>query len=186
MFGWLRKLFGGSSAPPREPTDTSPKGVYSTLRHKALTMHREDVGLTSPPIQSPAWGVIMESSYPTATATLFTLSNGHTSLYLSTGAAVLGGEGHEPVRKAVARFVEAANGLIQHLSRTSSTPVPATGSVVFYALTDATILTAAADRQELASGRHPLSPLFFAGHGVLAELRKISGAKTGTPSASEL
>jgi hypothetical protein len=35
MLGWFRKLFGGSSGPPRLSTDTSNGGVYSGLRAQA-------------------------------------------------------------------------------------------------------------------------------------------------------
>jgi hypothetical protein len=117
----------------------------------------------------------MESGFPSATATLFTLADGTTSLYLSSGGGVIGGQGHETVRQANAAFLDAANRVRGELRLTTEFPVPAVGQMIFCALTDAGILTWGGPDVELGAGRHPLSPLFVAGHGVLTQLRLVSG-----------
>jgi hypothetical protein len=174
MLSWLRRVFGKSSSAPRVPTDTSPRGVYSGLRHQALSIRRTEAGIPAPPPGAPAWGVLMETGYPGATATLFALSDGTTSLYTSSGGGVIGGHGHEGVRQANAAFIGAANQFRQHLKPCESFPLPATGHTVFYVLTDAGILTGGGLEDDLGYGRHPLSPLFHAGHGVITQLRQIS------------
>jgi hypothetical protein len=174
MFGWIRKLFGKSSGPPRVPTDTSPNGVYSSLRGGALSTRRAEVGIPAPPRKAPVWGMLMETGFPEATVTLFAVTDGTTSLYFSNGGGVLGGHAHESVREANAEFLETANRLSRHLTPTTTFPVPQTGHTVFYALTDSGILTGHGLEEDLGEGRHPLSELFHAGHGVLTELRLIS------------
>ena len=124
MFGWIRKLFGKSSGPPRVPTDTSPKGVYSSLRGGALSTRRAEVGIPAPPRKAPVWGMLMETGFPEATVTLFAVTDGTTSLYFSNGGGVLGGHAHESVREANAEFLETANRLSRHLTATTTFPVP--------------------------------------------------------------
>ena len=114
MLAWLRRLFGTAPV-PRLPTDTSPDGLYSKLRHRALTTPREEVPLTTPPIQSPAWGMLTELDLKGSTVTLFVLADGTTSLFRSAGG-VIGGQSHETARKAAVTLLDVANGLIAHFN----------------------------------------------------------------------
>jgi len=122
-----------------------------------------------------AWGTLMETGYDGVTATLFALFDGTTSLYLSTGGGVIGGQGHEPVRRANAAFLKQTNDSLEHLSPCETFPIPSSAHTVFYVLTDSGILTGGALENDLGSGRHPLSPLFYAGHEVITQLRLVSG-----------
>jgi hypothetical protein len=63
---------------------------------------------------------------------VFALSDGTTSLYLSSGGGVIGGHTHESVGQANAAFLETANHHYQHLEPSESFPVPATGRTLFY------------------------------------------------------
>lgn len=172
MFGWLKKLFTSSIKVPLVPTDTSG-GVYSGLRSRAFSMRSSDVGITSSKAQT-AWGILMETGYPGATATLLALNDGTTSLYLSSGGGVIGAHSHETVRIANSQFLDVANLNIQHMKPTLSFPVPAMGETIFYVLTDGGTLTACAPEQELGNNRNVLSPLFYAGHEVITQLRLVS------------
>jgi hypothetical protein len=117
----------------------------------------------------------MEMGLPGATVTLFALADGTTSLYLSAGGGVIGGQGHESVREASTAFLATANKFRQHLHPASSVPVPEVGHTLFYLLTDAGSLTGGGPEDDLGHGRHVLSPLFHAGHGVMTQLRLVSG-----------
>jgi len=116
----------------------------------------------------------METGYPGATVTLFALSDGTTSLYISNGGGVLGGHAHESVRRANAAFLKTANQYRNHFEPTQSFPVPETGQTIFYALTDLGILAGGGNEKELGNNRHELSTLFYAGQGVLTELRLVA------------
>src|SRR5215210_1672640 len=116
----------------------------------------------------------METAYPEATATLFALSDGTTSLYLSSGGGVIGGHAHQEVLQVNAEFVETANQYYQHLKPTDTFPVPSEGNTLFYVLTDSGVLTGAGREDDLGYGRHSLSSLFHAGHRVITQLRIMS------------
>ena len=166
--------YGEYSNPPQVGTDRSSGEAYSTLRHQALSIQRTEVGLPAPPPEAPAWGILMETGYPEATATLLALLDGTTSLYLSSGGGIIGGHAHESVRQANAGLLQTANHYYQHLKPSESFPVPAEGHTLFYVLTDSGVLSGGGLEDDLGHGRHPLSSLFHAGHRVLTQLRLIS------------
>ena len=166
MFAWLRKMFGGGNPLP-------------AMRDRALRTRRAEIGMADPPPDAPIWGLLMETGYPDATATLVALGDGTTSLYLSSGGGVIGGQAHEPVRQANAAFRMNAKRLRPNFRPTTAFPLPNEGRTVFYALTDGGVLTAGAPTVDLGEGRHPLAPLFHAGHDVLTQLRLISGGASG-------
>ena len=170
---WLQKIFGKSRSEFSVPTDTSHGGVYSALREQALSADRVAAGIPEPPPDAPVWGVLMETSFPEGTSTLFALSDGTTSLYLSHGGGVIGGGDHENVRLANADFIRTANQFCRQLMPCESFPVPRVGRTVFYSRTDSGVLTAEALEDDLGYERHPLSPLFHAGHAVITQLYRI-------------
>jgi hypothetical protein len=174
MFGWLRNIFGSSPSAARIATDTSPGGVFTGLRSQAFSLQRNNAGIPAPPSNAPIWGVLMELGLRKGTATMLALADGTTSLYLSTGGGVIGGQGHESVRKANAALIATANELRENLQPVTSLPVPEPGHTIFYARTDACVLSAGGQDRDLSDKSHPLSRLFHAGHAVLTELRLIS------------
>jgi hypothetical protein len=171
MPGWFKKR---SETPARVSTDTSPNGVYSGLRQQALTTNRIEIGIDAPAPEAPAWGVLMETGYDSATVTLLALSDGTTSLYFSNGGGVIGGQAHEAVRQANRAFLSQTNHSLQHLRLGDLFPIPEPAHTVFYVLTDSGILTGGALEDDLGYGRHQLSALFHAGHEVISQLRSIS------------
>jgi hypothetical protein len=174
MANWFRKIFGKSSSTPHVASDTSPGRVYSGLRHQALSTKRTEVGIPAPSPDAPVWGILMETGYPGATATLLALADGTTSLYLSSGGGVIGGHSHENVRQANAAFLKVANQFYQQMPSCEAFPIPETGQTIFYALTDTGVLTGGGQENDLGYGHHQLSPLFHAGHEVIAQLRQMS------------
>jgi hypothetical protein len=60
------------------------------------------------------------------------------------------------------------------LKTSESFPIPEPAHTIFYVLTDSGILTGGALENDLGFGRHPLSPLFHAGHEVITQLRLVS------------
>jgi hypothetical protein len=174
MSNWFRKIFGKSSSTSHVVSDTSPGNVYSGLRQQALTTNRAEVGIPAQSPDTPVWGVLMETGYPGATATLLALADGTTSLYLSSGGGIIGGQSHENVRLASSAFIKVANQFYQEMKFCESFPIPETGQTIFYALTDSGIVTGGGLENDLGYGRHPLSSLFHAGQEVITQLRLIS------------
>src|ERR1017187_220838 len=198
MASWLKRILGRSSddsqhsrvepdktphhspakLPPRrdgKPPMAQPADIYLGLRQQALSSSGISLGFPMPPPDAPAWGLLMETGYPNGTATLLSMADGSASLYTSSGGGIIGGHAHETVRGAAKTFVQLAGSLHNIMSRAvDEFPLPKKGKTIFYIFTDTGILTAEAVEDDLGNGRHPLSPLFHAGHAVITELRLIS------------
>jgi hypothetical protein len=169
---WFKKR---SKNPERVITDTSPNGVYSGLRQLVLTTKSADLGIT-PSAEAPAWGVLMESRLESGSMTLVAIADGSTSLYLSNGGGFIGAQGYESVRRANTAWLTQVNQYLEHLKTCETFPVPEPAHTVFYVLTDSGILCGGALENDLGYGRHPLSPVFHAGHEVITQLRLASEA----------
>jgi hypothetical protein len=117
----------------------------------------------------------MEFYTSEVTATLLTLIDGTTSIYLSNGKIIVGGQKYENIREANAAFIRTANQAYQHLEPCESFPVPTPGQTIFYARTDSGVLTADGPDADLVKAELPLSPLFNAGHRVIVRVYQAAG-----------
>ena len=93
--------------------------------------------------------------------------------YTSTGGGFIGGGNHASVAEASKTFVQKAGAQLATMASTTEFPLPQAGRVRFYALTLDGVFTVEADENDLGYGRHPLSPLFHAGHAVLTQCRLV-------------
>jgi hypothetical protein len=161
---WSRRK---SKADPAEP--------YVGLRQQVLTVDAGQLGLAPTMDRPHVWGVLMETGYPEAVATLVVLADGTTSLYFSNGGGVIGAGTHDVVRAAGDEFLLATEAHVGGFTAASAMPLPDIGCVRFYVRTFEGTLTAEASEDDLGEDRHGLSPLFHAGHAV------ISAVRTSTP-----
>jgi hypothetical protein len=145
----------------------------------ALGTTRQKAGLAATFAPTEPWGVIMDWVVSQATATVIAFSNGHASIYLSTGGGFIGGgESHESVRNAAKKLVAVAVECQPHTHATSEYPLPQKqDEILFYLLTDAGIFTASASKEDLSSHHHPLSKLHDAAQDIITEYRLIEGNK---------
>ncbi|HEY0078829.1 MAG TPA: hypothetical protein VGB73_09310 [Pyrinomonadaceae bacterium] len=151
-----------------------PVEIVEKIRSEVLQSSLSELGFGKRDAQAKAFVVLMETGYPEGLATLFSLRDGDASLYLGNGGGIIGGRSHEKVRKAAIDFVKESEKHLSALKSTKEFPYPSVGQVKFYVRTRDGVLTAEADENELGEGKHPLSPLFYAGHEVLTQLRLIS------------
>jgi hypothetical protein len=151
---------------PPEPAPT-----YLQLRSRILSLDPAEVGLTPSNTAPHVWGVLMETGYAVGTATLVSLADGTTSLYYSTGGGMLGSGEYTPVAEASKALVTQAENHLQQISSNDKFPLPEVGQVRFTFLTYSGIFTTDASEKMLASGNHPLSPLYTLGRETLAQLR---------------
>jgi len=171
------------ASPPAVETGREATGLerrehfYVELRHQALHRSRVELGLPKPSEATRPWGVLMETTYEEASVTVFAVSDGNASIYLSTGGGFIGGVGHETVRRAAVNMVRVAGTLASLLSPTGTYPLPDRGRTIFYVRTEAGVLTGGATEAELGQRRHPLSELFFAGQDVITQFRLVSEKK---------
>lgn len=148
-----------------------PADVYLGLRAQALGVGRENLAPGGG--GSSLIGLLMETGYPSAVVTLVGLADGATSLYFSTGGGVIGGGEHADVATATIRWLEVGEQLLTRLDETEDAPLPAEGTTQFVAITDKGHAAISASNAELGAGGNPLSPLFYAGQGVITALRLL-------------
>lgn len=123
------------------------------------------------------WMVLMETGYERGSSTLLAGVDGQTELLLSVGGGLIWGGDVPEVNARARRMAARAGADLALLPPVAHAPLPARGEVRFIALTSAGLRSASAPQAALASGRHPLSALFRAGHDVLTALREESEAK---------
>jgi hypothetical protein len=168
------------ATPANTETPAPAAAAMKSLRDKLLTSSPEQMGLKGKDAEAKVWGVLMEMAFPSGVATLVSVDDGTASLYTSTGGGVLGGYS---AREQAKQFVAEAEKHLAGMKPTKSFPYPEVGRVKFYVLTREGVYSAEADEEELVSGRHALSPLFFAGNEVLTGLHTATDKvkPTGKP-----
>jgi hypothetical protein len=159
-----------------EEPQATPSETYTGLRNMALGLTPQHVGAEASTGAARPYGMLMETGYPKAVVTLATFASGDASLYFSNGGAILGGEGHESVRRAACQFVAASEHFLAIMAETTEYPLPGLGRTRFYVLTAAGIFTAEAGERDLGEGKNELSPLFHGGHRVITALGLIAQA----------
>jgi len=164
LFG-SRKHGGGAPADPRD--------VYLGLRRQALGITAGALGAT---LDSPLLALLMETGMSGAVVTLVAAADGTTSMYTSTGGGVLGAGARREVAEAARQFLETGGRLLGELSPVSDPALPPQGTVQFVAVTADGLLGAVASGAELGERRHALSPLFYAAHGVITQIRLSQAA----------
>lgn len=155
-----------------QPPVASEMPVTGELREMALGLRAKDIGVTPALFHQRAWGALMETGIQEGYYTLVVLADGTTSLYFSTGGGIIGAGEHSNVREASEQFIGLANRLLDSSAPARSTPPPKNGETVFYFLTFDGVRTYSAPEIELGEERDTLSPLFHAGHAIIAAARK--------------
>jgi hypothetical protein len=120
------------------------------------------------------WGVVMEMGYPEAVVTIVALIDGNASLYFSNGGGVIGGVGHDNVRKAAREMSFVADRFVDDSTPTTEFPQPVKGETIFYILTKKGKFMKRALENDLGEQRHAFSPLFYAGQEVITQLRLVT------------
>jgi hypothetical protein len=153
-----------------------PMEVYLGLRNIWFTTKPEDLGIKFEPESRVPYAIVMDMSVNGDMATIVSSIVGDASMYTSTGGGVIGGIGHENVRKAATHFVEVSGGFVDRMKLTTEFPLPSADNIKFYVITPGGVYTTdEVGKDVLASGNHELSPLFLAGDRVITELRITSG-----------
>jgi hypothetical protein len=160
---------------PWRKAKPNPKETMRDLREQALTRSASQLGLSPLPDRPHVFGILMETGYGEGVASLVAFAEGSTSLYFSNGGGIIGAGEHAPVRTALPPFFAAAEARRTSFAPAASTPLPDHGRVRFYLRTFEGTLTAEAGEEDLGHMKHDLSPLFHAGHAVIAAVRQASG-----------
>jgi hypothetical protein len=164
-------MFGKRKPPPARPE------VYEGLRQQILQLDPASVGISPSATLPRVWGLVMDIGSPTATATLISLADGTTSLYLSTGGGMIGGGEHPQVASATRALLLRVERQLDSMPNTTDAPLPAPGRVVLRAMTYHGQRAVDAAEDDLGHRRHTLADIFHAGHKVITELRLLDEAR---------
>ncbi|MET1232182.1 MAG: hypothetical protein ABWY52_04955 [Candidatus Limnocylindrales bacterium] len=151
--------------------------VYLSLRRQILDASADDLRLRPTPELPRVWGLVMDMGFPNGVASLVAIADGSTSLYYSSGGGIIGGGGHARVVAATHRLLMAVEGVLDAFAPNIDPPLPVAGGTVFRILLFDGRRAAAADEERLGAGDHVLSPVFYAAHDVIGELRLIDEAR---------
>jgi hypothetical protein len=151
----------------------SAKGykTYLGLRNLILTGSRTKFSLPATSRLTEPWGVVMDWGIKSGTVTVVAMSDGSASIYLSSGGGSLGGVGQEAIRNAAKRSVVLASTVQPEMKESKSFPLPQTGYVGFYALTDSGVFSEQVPEADLRAGRSPFSSLGNAMQEVITAYR---------------
>lgn len=163
--GFLRSAWGDESN-----SNYKPAKIYQDLRQMVLTTNPEKLGL-SPSESNRVWGMLMETGYKEAVATLVSLGDGTVSLYFSNGGGYIGVGEHKGPREASNNFLSAAPEFLSNASLVKSFPLPKEGNTRFYFLTFDGVYAVESKEDDLGNNKSSLSPLFFKAQDVITQLR---------------
>jgi hypothetical protein len=150
----------------------SADGATASLRAMILRTPPDELGF-APGEDTQLYGVLMETGYDSAIATIVSLADGTTSMYFSSGGGTIGAGEHESVANATRAFVSAAGDFLSYAEPTTDFPSPGIGEVRFQFLTFGGGFTAAAPEDDLGNQRHALAALFYAGQDVISQIRLV-------------
>jgi hypothetical protein len=168
---------GGPAATKPAKVEQPPEVVYMNLRRQALEMPLDSLGPYGDLKEGDPYGIVMEMGIPNSVVTLACFADGDARVYYKAGGGMVGGIGHESVRKAAKEFVALAGKNLPGMSRTTTYPLPETDRVRFYVLTQRGIFTAETDRHDMAEIRNDLSTMFYKGQEVVTEMRQVQEEK---------
>lgn len=152
----------------------SPTEIFYKMRNIALNLDPGDIGVRSTKELKRIYGVLMEIGHPDGAVSLIVLADETVSLYYETGGGVIGAGNEEGVKDAARKFLIKTEQFFQEFKEATVGMLPGDGHIIFYVLTyKQGILTADASESALGERKHRLSEVFYAGHNVISELRKI-------------
>ena len=170
---YVGPVFRRRAKKSNSPTPQTPASIFEGLRSQILDLDPSSVGMARGPGAPSTWGAVMELGNGNGVASLVCLSDGTTSLYVSTGGGMIGGGAHEAVVRANEAFLAMTAEHLSGMTRGLDHALPAEGRVIIRALTYDGPFTFEEAEDDLGYGRSPLSPVFYAAHGVLSELRLV-------------
>lgn len=120
------------------------------------------------------YGILMDFPIGKETATVFSSSTGSASLYTTSKFGIIGGEGHESVRAAAIKFVQASDSLFDSAKPAKEFPYPAGDRVRFYLLTFEGVRVLDVDLASIQKGLGKPAEIFGRGQEVLTQLRLVT------------
>ncbi len=120
------------------------------------------------------YGVITDWRLGDQTASILAMKDGSASLYTTSTFGIIGGQGHDAVRKAAQECVKTAGRYYGKSNPVSDYPYPKPGKVNFFLLTYDGVRLCVGEEDEINKGRDQTASLFAAAQNVLTALRLLT------------
>lgn len=112
--------------------------------------------------------------------TLISHADGTTSIYLSSGTAIIGAAEHQSIRILSTRFREGAKAMRDSLRATTTWPNPPVGCAVYYLVTrEGTLASAPYPVRELIDRGHPFHEVGVTSQALITAIRKSARSRQG-------
>lgn len=167
----LALVFPSAMSQTNQPPKGDPAGAMRELRIKMLTTPASDFDIKPSGAFPRVYGVLMDWPIDDMTVTIVSLSDGSASLYSTSTFGVIGGIGHESVRRTAIEFVKAAEAHYSSAAPTKEYPYPKRGRVIFYLVCFDGVRVIETDLDSVVSGKGRDSDLWTRGQAVMTELR---------------
>jgi predicted transcriptional regulator len=146
--------------------------IYRNMRKQALELDASKIGIESID-SSGLFGLLMETGYEKAVATLVTIADGSVSLYFSNGGGIIGVGEHEAPRAACKSYLTFSTQYLNSVTLTNEFPLPKKGKTIFYFLTKQGIYFASSNEKDLQQNKSSLSPLYHKAQEVITQSRLV-------------
>ena len=159
--------------------------AYRGLRNLVLDTKPSDIGVV-PTNPDEVWGVLMESGYANVAVSLVAIADGTVSMYFSNGGGIIGLGPHEGPKQAAKALLTHAQQFPKHAQPTKDYPLPEVGHTRFYLLAGDHVVTADAESDDLAAGRHAMSSLFRKSHELISAIRLVHEKQQAAQESSKV
>lgn len=171
----------GKETPVTKEAPPSKESPGVGLRQMALTTPPSKLGFTADNDFPTVYGVLTEWDIDGVSATVMSMRDGTASLYTTSTFGIIGGQGHESVRQAAARYVKIAEQFAKSGKPVTEFAYPKSGQVFYYFLTYDGVRLAVGNEAAIERGSDATRPLFAAAQDVLTELRLITEKENAQP-----
>lgn len=150
----------------------SKRNPYQGLRNTAFRMRPEMLGIEFSTANLQAYGLIIEWEIQGAILTLVCYQTGDTSLYVSTGGAIIGGGKYPEVNAIAVECIQMADKFLPQTEVNVNHNLPAKGGINFYFLTNQGVRLYFTQLADVEKGESEFTSLFNQGNRLLNELRR--------------
>ena len=162
-----------STASNVKSPETAPEdNPYEALKARAYSVQYGELGLPDPGVKEVLYGVLMDWDYSEeAIVTVVSFMTGDASLYISTGAIIIGGGQHENVNAKSKAFVENASALLPMANKIDTALTSEKGFLKFYLLTNKGKYTIKDKMENIRNHTSPLSSMFTEADELITQIR---------------
>lgn len=174
----LAALFGASAAVAEQPKapSKSPADMMKEMRLQWLT---QKPPTASEDRQGEVAAVVMDWPLDEAIVTVLASSGGDASIYTTGTFGIMGGIGHENVRKAAIAFVECARKHRALASPTTDYAYPDRQTIRFFFVSIEGVRSVSFSAAQVEMAGTVAYELYSHGQAVLTELRQITQRQRG-------